>query len=97
MNKNNSEQLNCPAGSKNQLSTCGFSYDAAGNLTETGLNVSYVFDAENRIIATSGLSYIYDGDGNRVEKCTEGGLTRPMLHRSDWHTVLERHRRQGLG
>jgi RHS repeat-associated protein len=33
---------------------------------------SYVYDAENRLIATAGYSYIYDGDGQRVEKCTEG-------------------------
>jgi len=33
---------------------------------------SYVYDAENRVIATGSYSYIYDGDGQRVEKCTEG-------------------------
>jgi RHS repeat-associated protein len=33
---------------------------------------AYVYDAENRLIATAGYSYIYDGDGQRVEKCTEG-------------------------
>ena len=33
---------------------------------------TYVYDAENRLIATGGYSYIYDGDGERVEKCTEG-------------------------
>jgi RHS repeat-associated protein len=41
----------------------------AGNMTNNG---SYVYDAENRLIATSGYSYVYDGDGQRVEKCTEG-------------------------
>jgi hypothetical protein len=30
------------------------------------------YDAENRLIATEGYSYIYDGDGERVEKCTGG-------------------------
>jgi RHS repeat-associated protein len=33
---------------------------------------TYVYDAENRLIATAGYSYIYDADGQRVEKCTEG-------------------------
>jgi hypothetical protein len=33
---------------------------------------TYVYDAKNRLIATGGFSYIYDGDGERVEKCTEG-------------------------
>jgi hypothetical protein len=35
-------------------------------------SASYVYDAENRLIAAGGYSYIYDGDGQRVEKCTEG-------------------------
>jgi RHS repeat-associated protein len=40
-------------------------------MTGNGLT-SYVYDDENRLIATAGYSYIYDGDGERVEKCTEG-------------------------
>jgi RHS repeat-associated protein len=40
-------------------------------MTSNG-TASYVYDAENRLIATAGYSYIYDGDGQRVEKCTEG-------------------------
>ncbi len=35
-------------------------------------NATYVYDAENRLIATGGFSYIFDGDGVRIEKCTEG-------------------------
>jgi RHS repeat-associated protein len=35
-------------------------------------STAYVYDAENRLIATGGFSYLYDGDGQRVEKCTEG-------------------------
>jgi RHS repeat-associated protein len=67
------ESLNCaPATVQNQLPTsCQFYYDAAGNLTKSG-TVAYTYDAENRLIATEGYSYIYDGDGNRVEKCTAG-------------------------
>jgi RHS repeat-associated protein len=51
----------------NQLS--GYGYDAAGNMTHdatTGNNYNY--DAENRIIGAAGYTYIYDADGNRVEK-----------------------------
>jgi RHS repeat-associated protein len=33
---------------------------------------NYVYDAENRLIAAGGMSYVYDGDGKRVKKCTEG-------------------------
>jgi hypothetical protein len=60
-----------PASVQNQLN--GFCNDAAGNLI---LNITcpqnptpaYVYDAENRLVWTSGYRYIYDGDGERVEK-----------------------------
>jgi len=38
-------------------------YDATANL-------NYNFDQENRITGAGGYGYIYDGDGNRVEKVT---------------------------
>jgi RHS repeat-associated protein len=50
----------------------GFGYDAAGNLTQNG-SVTFTYDAENRLIwtnASGGFSYLYDGDGSRVEKCS---------------------------
>ncbi|GAC1515343.1 MAG: hypothetical protein NVS1B11_32190 [Terriglobales bacterium] len=46
-------------------------YSLAGNVTNDGVG-SYVCDAENRLVSAGGFSYIYDGDGNRVEKCTAG-------------------------
>lgn len=60
------------AGPNNQV--IGFCYGAAGNLLDqqacpsSGIN-TYVYDAENRLIWTAGYRYIYDGDGERVEKC----------------------------
>jgi hypothetical protein len=33
---------------------------------------AYTYDAENRLIATASTFYLYDGDGERVEKCTQG-------------------------
>ncbi|HKD79396.1 MAG TPA: hypothetical protein VKH81_06850 [Candidatus Angelobacter sp.] len=42
-----------------------YPYDAAGNMLNDGL-YSYTFDQENRITGANG--YVYDGDGNRVEK-----------------------------
>ncbi len=69
------EELNCQANANNQLTTCSFTYDAAGNTTYDGFN-SYVYDAENRMVWTSaGYRYIYDGDGKRVEKCQAGTAT----------------------
>jgi RHS repeat-associated protein len=68
-----------PASSQNQIS--GFCYDAAGNLVlnstcpQTLSNPTYVYDAENRLIWTSGYRYIYDADGERVEKCQAASAT----------------------
>jgi RHS repeat-associated protein len=67
-----------PASVKNQLN--GYCNDAAGNLI---LNITcpqnptpaYVYDAENRLVWTSGYRYIYDGNGERVEKCTAATAT----------------------
>ena len=69
--KTGSESLACGVpNTKNQLNTC-YSYDAAGNLTQNG-TTTYTYDAENRLTALSSpvWYYVYDGDGNRVEKCT---------------------------
>ena len=54
----------------NQITTD--TYDAAGNLwviPGTG-GATYLYNAENQMTSTSNssMSYIYDGDGNRVEK-----------------------------
>jgi len=45
----------------------GYSYDAAGNLLSNGY-MSFTWDAENRITSAGGATYIYDAEGNRVEK-----------------------------
>lgn len=66
------ENLQTSANLNNQLA--GMTYDVAGNLINDGLGNTYVYDAENRIIGAGGQSYIYDGDGNRVEKCTTGTI-----------------------
>ncbi len=57
---------------KNQLT--GFGYNAAGNLNQNG---AAIYDAENRIISTVGYTYIYDGDGRRVEKCITPNSQNP--------------------
>jgi RHS repeat-associated protein len=65
--KTNYEPLSCPANTKNQLTTCSLSYDAAGNLTANG-TAAYTYDAENRLISAGAYTYTYDGDGYRVKK-----------------------------
>jgi len=51
----------------NQLSAPPYHYDAAGNLTGDGTN-SYTFNAENQVVTVAGVTYTYDGAGNRVKK-----------------------------
>jgi RHS repeat-associated protein len=53
-------RLNC-------LTVCAASYDAAGNMLTDG-NGAITYDAENRISKAGGVTYTYDGDGNRVMK-----------------------------
>ena len=55
------------AGNGNNQAT-GLGYDAAGNLTNYTAPGQYVYDPENRIQSTAGVTYTYDADGNRVEK-----------------------------
>ncbi|HEV3316153.1 MAG TPA: BPSL0067 family protein [Candidatus Angelobacter sp.] len=66
----NGEHFDASANTSNQLS--GNSYDAAGNVTNDGIN-GYTYDAENRIKqvgVTGGVSYTYDAYGRRVKKST---------------------------
>jgi len=67
---------------KNQI--IGNTYDAAGNLiiAQPG-NFQYTYDAENHLTATGGQTYLYDGDGKRVEKATTG--TPPAPNKLYWY------------
>ncbi|HXH86717.1 MAG TPA: hypothetical protein VNI35_07805, partial [Nitrospira sp.] len=73
--KCSSEPLSVTLGATNRILNAGYSYDAAGNMTLDGTDaVSANYDQEDRI-ATAGkggltTAYIYDADGNRVEKVT---------------------------
>jgi RHS repeat-associated protein len=76
--------------SQNQMD--GYTYDAAGNLTNDKFH-SYTYDAENRIISVDNgaTTYAYDADGQRVAKTTSGSTTdyiydregRVMLYNSN--------------
>jgi RHS repeat-associated protein len=66
----NQNSLSVTVNASNQI--VGDTYDAAGNLwiiPGTG-GATYLYNAENQMTSTSNssMSYIYDGDGNRVEK-----------------------------
>jgi RHS repeat-associated protein len=45
----------------------GYAYDAAGNLLSNGVT-PLTWDAESRLTSAAGATYIYDAEGNRVEK-----------------------------
>ncbi|HXM97175.1 MAG TPA: RHS repeat-associated core domain-containing protein [Candidatus Dormibacteraeota bacterium] len=62
----NEELLNVLTTTKNQIS--GDTYDAAGNLIIIPSVATYVYDAENHLKTTGGVTYTYDGDGKRVQK-----------------------------
>jgi hypothetical protein len=62
----------------------GNSYDAAGNLTNDGLN-THNFDALNRMKSCAGQSRTFDGDNWRVQKAT-GELS--WFEPSDAHQLL---------
>ncbi|MBK6587771.1 MAG: hypothetical protein IPG22_05575 [Acidobacteria bacterium] len=52
----------------NRITTSGYSYDAAGNLTVDPSH-AYTYDAENKILKLDTvLAYAYDGEGKRVRK-----------------------------
>lgn len=53
------------ADGSNHLS--GFTYDAAGNTQNDGVN-SYTWDAESQLKTAAGVTYAYDGDGRRAAK-----------------------------
>ncbi|MFZ0617186.1 MAG: RHS repeat-associated core domain-containing protein [Candidatus Acidiferrales bacterium] len=57
----------------NRIATSGFSYDSSGDMTADGSGYAYTFDAENHLTQASGTpsgtwTYVYDGNGLRVEK-----------------------------
>ena len=61
------ESLSVSAGTNNQLSATGYTYDALGNMLTDASN-TYVFNAESEIKTAASVNYTYDGDGDRVQK-----------------------------
>src|ERR1039457_7182328 len=62
----------------NQVTNPGWTYDAAGNLTNDGVT-SYGFDALGRLTGTTALGqtrgYAYNGDGTLVSATANGTST----------------------
>jgi len=58
----------------------GDSYDNNGNTISAGGN-SYAYDFENHLTALNGdsVTYVYDGDGNRVAKTVGGATTNYLI------------------
>lgn len=61
------ESLSVTATAQNRISTSGYVYDTAGNMTANS-GATYTYDAENHLTSTAGVNYTYDGDGKRIQK-----------------------------
>lgn len=48
-------------------------YDGVGNMTTLPSGVSVSYNGNGQISAINGVSYVYDGDGKRIEKLFPGG------------------------
>jgi RHS repeat-associated protein len=61
-------------------------YDPNGNTTASN-GTAYQYDSENRLTSLNGgaVTYVYDGDGNRVAR-TSGGVTTRYLVDTNNHT-----------
>ncbi len=53
-------------------------YDANGNTTSS-IGKGYVYDFENHLIQAGGVTYTYDGDGDRISKTVAGTTTTYLL------------------
>jgi RHS repeat-associated protein len=60
-------QLSLGVYTNNQVTNTGFSYDASGNELADG-SYTYAWNAESEIKTAASVNYLYDGDGDRVEK-----------------------------
>jgi RHS repeat-associated protein len=60
--------LSVTENNQNRITTSGYGYDTAGNTTLVPPGTTLVYDAENHLTSAAGVTYTYDGDGERVEK-----------------------------
>lgn len=57
-----------PAGSNLPVLSEAFAFDAVGNRTADALRTSYQYDAANRIVSDSSITYTSDANGNRTSQ-----------------------------
>jgi RHS repeat-associated protein len=74
-------RLGLSVNANNQITNPGFSYDAAGDLLTDGIS-NYAYDAESRIktVNTTGATYTYDAQGNRVRKDVSGSPSTEYIY-----------------
>jgi RHS repeat-associated protein len=61
-----------------QIDNTTFSYDPNGNLLQDDQG-AYGWDRADRLRSMGGVSYAYDGDGNRISRTQAGASTRYVL------------------
>jgi RHS repeat-associated protein len=66
--RHNTDAFSASANSKNQFNT--YQYDASGNMQNDQLGHAFSYDAENRPYSAGGVTYYYDGVGERIAKST---------------------------
>ncbi len=62
----------------NDRFTAGDTYDDNGNTVISG-GIANGYDFENHLIQKAGVSIVYDGDGNRVQKTVAGVTTKYLV------------------
>jgi hypothetical protein len=80
----------------NEITSEGFAYDTAGNLTSDG-QFNYTYDAWNRLVRVETVgeapelvaTYAYDGQGRRISK-TVGETTTDYYYDTSWRVIEER-------
>jgi RHS repeat-associated protein len=66
----------------NQISSGGYSYDAAGRASTDGLGNTFTFDVPGHMVSSGGnasASYVYDAADRRIEK-SDGGDTKEYMY-----------------
>jgi len=62
--------LSVSVNSSNQITNTGFNYDGSGNMLTDGTN-TYTWEAHSRLQSAAGVTYTYDGGGQRVMKSSD--------------------------